>query len=413
MACVGYRGLAHPAFTGAVALLAVNDHLLKPAVGSWWTGKVSDVAGVFAATVALAAITGRARTSGLAVGAAFAVVKTVPAVAAGVAPLLGGVTRTDATDLVALLAIVPAVVLVERHDAQRRRAPAGRGLAVVSGAVAVLVTTATSCSPLLAVDAFVVPGDGSVAARIRDESAEVQGHAESEITWAVSDDGGATWRRSEHAPEGRPSDADQACSASLGCFRTRHLTVEQRDGDSGPWRTSFAFSAEQRRRIRQRDDPCAIGDDLTAVAIVERPDGDHVVVSMENQGVLHRPPDGQWERRGVLDLDPVSTSGPSWLIQLLWVGPLVAMALACVVLWGTRRRYDRSGRRQGLLTAIAGGVGLIVFAGLLGVTAMDYAIAGPAIAGLSVGLFLESLHLARHPRRASPLPTPRPLSGLW
>ena len=408
MACVGYRGLAHPAFTGAVALLAVNDHLLKPAVGSWWTGKLSDFAGVFAATVAMAAITGRARLSGLAVGVVFAVVKTVPAAAAGVAPLLGGVTRTDATDLVALLAIVPAVMLMNRHDARRRLA--GRGFAVVSGAVAVLVTTATSCYTPPVVDAFVVPGDGSVVARLRDESAEAQARAESEIAWAVSDDGGATWRPSEDAPEGRPNDADQACSASLGCFRTRHLTVQQSDGDAGPWRTSFGFSAEQHRRMRQRDDPCSRGDDLTAVAIVERPDGDHVVVSMENQGVLHRRPDGEWERRGVLDLDPVSTSGPSWLIQLMWVGPLFAVGLACVVLWFTRRRYDRSGHLQGLLAAVAGGVGLLMLAGLLGFMALDYVIVGPLIAGLSVAVFLASLLLARHPHQAAPLPAPRPLA---
>ena len=44
---MGRSRLTHPAFTGAVALLAVNDHVLKPLVGGWLTGKLSDVAGVF------------------------------------------------------------------------------------------------------------------------------------------------------------------------------------------------------------------------------------------------------------------------------------------------------------------------------------------------------------------------------
>jgi hypothetical protein len=37
--------LTSPAFLVAIALLIVNDWVLKPAVGSWWTGKLSDVAG--------------------------------------------------------------------------------------------------------------------------------------------------------------------------------------------------------------------------------------------------------------------------------------------------------------------------------------------------------------------------------
>lgn len=30
----------------AVALLVINDHWLKPAFGNWWTGKLSDLAGM-------------------------------------------------------------------------------------------------------------------------------------------------------------------------------------------------------------------------------------------------------------------------------------------------------------------------------------------------------------------------------
>lgn len=39
-------GLLHPVALGAVALLALNDHVLKAAYASWWTGKLSDVAGM-------------------------------------------------------------------------------------------------------------------------------------------------------------------------------------------------------------------------------------------------------------------------------------------------------------------------------------------------------------------------------
>lgn len=39
-------GLVHPVPVGAIALLIVNDHVLKASFPGWWTGKLSDVAGM-------------------------------------------------------------------------------------------------------------------------------------------------------------------------------------------------------------------------------------------------------------------------------------------------------------------------------------------------------------------------------
>ncbi|WP_434381180.1 hypothetical protein [Melittangium boletus] len=39
-------GMLHPLVLGAVALLILNDHWFKAAWPSWWTGKLSDVAGL-------------------------------------------------------------------------------------------------------------------------------------------------------------------------------------------------------------------------------------------------------------------------------------------------------------------------------------------------------------------------------
>jgi hypothetical protein len=58
---VGRSRLAHPIFTGAVAILAVNDRLLKPLVGSWWTGKLSDLSGVFVVAVLAGVVSHRPR----------------------------------------------------------------------------------------------------------------------------------------------------------------------------------------------------------------------------------------------------------------------------------------------------------------------------------------------------------------
>jgi hypothetical protein len=39
-------GLLHPASLFAIGVLLVNDHVLKEAWGGWWTGKLSDFAGL-------------------------------------------------------------------------------------------------------------------------------------------------------------------------------------------------------------------------------------------------------------------------------------------------------------------------------------------------------------------------------
>ena len=44
-----WRWLGRPFFLLAIALLALNDHVLKQRYPGWWTGKLSDFAGVVVA----------------------------------------------------------------------------------------------------------------------------------------------------------------------------------------------------------------------------------------------------------------------------------------------------------------------------------------------------------------------------
>jgi len=74
------RVLVHPAFTGAVAILAVNDQFLKGRFPGSVTGKLSDFAGVFAMTVVLGAITGNRASAALAGFLGFAALKMSPTV---------------------------------------------------------------------------------------------------------------------------------------------------------------------------------------------------------------------------------------------------------------------------------------------------------------------------------------------
>ncbi|WP_438035127.1 hypothetical protein [Sorangium sp. So ce204] len=123
--------LRHPLFLGALALLVVNDHLLKGAglLPGALTGKLSDLAGLVVAPV-LAAALADARTSRgralafAAVAAPFAAIKLSAAAAQLLVGLVGlaGITWRiwqDPTDLAALVVLVPAWRLSARAASSR------------------------------------------------------------------------------------------------------------------------------------------------------------------------------------------------------------------------------------------------------------------------------------------------------
>jgi hypothetical protein len=115
--------LAHPLTLVAIALMVANDHWLKQAYGAWWTGKLSDVAGLvfFPLLVALAVALVAPRLPWRSVvrwsltitGVGFAAVKVSVLGAAAASALLSFVAgpstlRADATDLLALPALLAA-----------------------------------------------------------------------------------------------------------------------------------------------------------------------------------------------------------------------------------------------------------------------------------------------------------------
>jgi hypothetical protein len=387
--------LAHPALTGAVAVLAVNDHVLKVRLPGWWTGKLSDLAGVFLVTAVLSVLTGRPRASCAATAVGFASIKLWPPAAVLAAPLLGGMTRQDPTDLVALVMVWPGYRFAVRVARLPPEPSAARSvLGVTVGMVLLLSVTATSCAWPQSVDGFVVDANGRLY-----------------TTWgAVSEDGGRSWREVAGPPSGaRLVLARQACAGGR-CFRVVDgVRVEERSGD-GPWQPSFAFTGEQRRRLALRTGECngrpAVPVDLRAVAVVPADDGLHVVVAAGQQGVLHRQPSGGWERRAVLEVEPLPLYGPRWLNNLKIV-PLVVWLLVPFVI---ARPVLRSSRRWwGAAVSIV--LVMLVTGYVFGMawtfvdfSAIDYALAGPVLAGFAVVVFLVTLaatHMLRDPPRAS------------
>lgn len=183
-----HRDLIHPLPLGAVAMLAINDHLLKgagvlpPAV----TGKVSDLAGLFFFPLLLAALARLASRpadgwAAVLTAIGFAAVKLVPAVNALVASTWGAMVM-DPTDLVALPSAGLAWLWMRRRARggpparpTGRLTAAGRALGVVAAAAASIATGAPARAPValpqtagarLAVRGCSIHGTGTVEAEI-------------------------------------------------------------------------------------------------------------------------------------------------------------------------------------------------------------------------------------------------------
>lgn len=393
-----WRLIAHPYFTGALAVLALNDHVLKRLMPSFVTGKLSDFAGLFVVSVGLAALTARPRLSTCTAGLGFAAIKLWPVAAELVAPLLGGVTRPDPADLVAIAVLMPAYRFSRSwFPSSIERSMASLAVTVVSGSLAVLTVSATSCVVDPGVDAFVVGDDGTAFARVDDMAYDAVGNTTPAPRWAFSTDGGASWRPSPGPPPESAASSRRACAEALGCFRVDHGRVEHADSPGASFAVAFAFTREQRTRMSQRVGLCGVEDrDLfRSVALVDRHDGVHVVVAMGSQGVLHRAPDGAWSRVAVLDRKPVSLFGPSWL-QELALTPLVLIALSPVPLvLGWRRQRRRRGAAALLVAAVDGVILLFVGGVLPPFFAVDYVIVGPMTAVLTASTLAASLALVQ------------------
>ena len=151
------RALTHPAWLVALAVLVINDHVLKQsALAGEITGKLSDFAGLLVAPVLVAAILrlGSKRSwygAGLVVGAVFAAINLSPELAASWDALVSSValpfhTTPDPTDLVALAAIPAGIEFFSRRAAPVR-SQTRRRLALVAIIVGGIACTATSPPP--------------------------------------------------------------------------------------------------------------------------------------------------------------------------------------------------------------------------------------------------------------------------
>jgi hypothetical protein len=168
------REVGAPLPLAALALLAVNDHLLKPLLHDALTGKLSDVAICFLlpllVSAALGVAVGWSARRRLWIGAAiatavFASLELSDAAVGLYRQVFGRVATRDATDLLTLL-VVPLAVVYGRWRSRRapgarpRWAAAAGALALAGGAVALAASgPPEKCGHYTAPVVFQVHGD--------------------------------------------------------------------------------------------------------------------------------------------------------------------------------------------------------------------------------------------------------------
>lgn len=356
------RCLKHPAALFSIGLLLLNDHVLKVAVPSWLTGKLSDFAGLFFFPFVLAAtlsiVTDRLRISPrklgwLAFGITavwFAAMKTTvwgnALTEDLLARLLGFPAQIvlDPTDLIALPMLIPAWRLWNRAEVTY---PSRAGWIALG--VASLAVLATTPLPAIPVVRSVTSQDGAVYASL--EYGDGQVYARSV---AKSMDGGRTWARvnGPMPPSSEHQNGQPLCDfpTTQMCYRTAKEEVDESTDGGNTWHVGWDIPSGRRdymaRRAAYPDvglKQLDLGPYDLALADPVGQNGLHtLVVALGNDGVLVRSPEGVWKRYAVLLAQPTPFAAQSFdqamdvvgdETDVLFLVAFVLFLVACIRSW--------------------------------------------------------------------------------
>ena len=301
------RCLQHPTTLISIALLILNDHVLKTSIPSWFTGKLSDFAGLFffpfiiatGLSILFAKYDLKRHTIGhlsfgvVAIG--FFLIKTIPSVNNVTAKIasfvIGGTPQIiiDPTDLIALLVMGPGWVLWCRYNETKSTKFAY--IVLCLGSFAALATspierTVTSVTDLVSTDGIVYVADRETFGK---ENYPV----------GKSIDGGSTWEL-DYEKESLPELGEKIypiiqCinkKSSIGsriCYRvTNSHQLEISNDNQENWYKVF-YSDDL--TVRARD-----------ILIIIWDEKEYLLVAVGENGILRRElPDGNWEIINVIN----------------------------------------------------------------------------------------------------------------
>jgi hypothetical protein len=398
-----FAWLGHPVTVLALAVLIVNDHVLKAAHPGWVTGKLSDAAGLVLAPALLGLVLPRAVAVAL-VGAGFTLAKATET-GAGVASAAWGLVsgpsgiRADPTDLLALPFLGLAWWACSRAH---RRPAAGRWERAVR--VGVLLPLA-----LIGVAATSAPAqyEALVVASTPQALYLGTGKNDSVYSWATGTDG-HTWTTVDSADEPSPEPAGTAKACSAATPRLCYRIVPGRIGvrgstDAGTtWSDSWGITEKQRAYLAGEyydvDDPDRELVSRT-LAVRDVPGGHIVLVANGRDGFARRDVDGTWQRLGFPPtgtapgppaLDPDHTQARRILDSALVVAAAAILAFFVVTV-GAAGAAGRAGASRGWWWA-AGAVTAVGAGAIVVTVGSDQLLVG-AVA-LVLGVFAGGLPAA-------------------
>ena len=327
------RCLVHPSVIASVALLLINDHLLKHYFPSPLTGKLSDFAGLYFFPFIIALLLSLllnssekrmrlvGRFSFLLVAAFFIMIKTVPWVNDGIESVLSSLTGKpsvillDGSDLIALTILIPSWRLWNRGTGSRYF---HYGWLVFG--VASLASVATSCPPGVSITHLFIEG-GAIYAAGSDAYA-----------LSVSYDKGLTWEDPLDVPDELleqinldPALPQTTCDAedSNQCFRVSGQGIVERSRDGGvSWEIAWQVPPGRRRIMDRLASGLVCGKRIDLgpydVELMGNREARVVVVAMGNEGVMVGDMDGGWTRQqvGFASPTPFAVENP---FDVLWV----------------------------------------------------------------------------------------------
>jgi hypothetical protein len=344
---ISLRALCHPSTILCLAVLLLNDHVLKVLTPNAFTGKLSDFAGLFFFPFLLTAFLSlpleRLRLSPhkvavLAFGSTaiwFSLIKTTfwanTLMVAGIKSLFDLPIQIirDPSDLIALMVLWPSWLHWRRIERSSYHHPPGKAAYAILG-LASLATIATSCPQPTRITRL-VPYQGVVYS-------SWYGYVE------MSEDGGQHWKSAdtETLPSEILDSLDQHAELPVVdctpennqlCYRVAGEEVVEGSDDGGKtWHVVWSVPPGRRKFMEHlnnvslcKETPILGPFDMVVLGYG---DSHSVVVAMGNQGVLIRSREGDWERIEVLDAEPT----PFRVQSLTEVPPVLHIEISTILM---------------------------------------------------------------------------------
>ncbi|PKO16956.1 MAG: hypothetical protein CVU39_06975 [Chloroflexi bacterium HGW-Chloroflexi-10] len=308
----------HPAIIISILILLVNDHLLKHTMPSWFTGKLSDFAGLFFFPFLLASglfslfspIHNKKKLStktwlliSFTISSVlFAAMKTIPIVnhlmVTGLSMLINTPVQIilDPGDLIALVSFIPGWLIFKNLGKPTNpiSIPEKRSWCILS--LAIFASIASTPSPLPPIEYFL---------SINDQIYLGSNYQDPDL---LIYNGENTWRYVENPVESLlennpdlyfdekvvclPSDVDH-------CFRIKNEPYVEESTDKGKtW--AIAWQIPPGRKIiydrLERRSVLSSFPDAQPVDLIFNPVENQMMVSMHDEGLLIRKQDGTWEQ---------------------------------------------------------------------------------------------------------------------